>query len=119
MAAGARRVLVIEDEMLPAMLLETLVTELGYEVVGPAARAEQALELVEAEHPDAVILDLNLGGTSALPVAATLAERAIPFAFVTGYERSQLPAEWRGQPLLQKPFTRARLAQTLTALLAA
>ena len=116
--AGAR-VLVIEDEMLPAMMLQDLVSGLGYSVVGPAARPEQALRLVEKERPDAVILDINLGGKSAFPVAAALAERAIPFAFVTGYDRNQLPAEWRDQLLLQKPFTRARLAQTLSALLAA
>ncbi len=119
MAARAPRVLVIEDEMLPAMLLESMVAGLGYAVVGPAARAEQAMAMVADDPPDAVILDINLGGKPAFPVAAALAARAIPFAFVTGYERSQLPAEWRAQPLLQKPFTRARLAETLTALLAA
>ena len=119
MAASARRVLVIEDEMLPAMLLESLVSGLGYAVVGPAGRAEQAMALVDDERPDAAILDINLHGKSAFPLASALAERAIPFAFVTGYERDQLPAEWRARPLLQKPFTRAGLAQTLTTLLAA
>ncbi len=119
MAASVARVLVVEDEMLSAMLLESMVGALGYAVIGPVARIPQALEMVEAEAPDAVILDVNLGGRHAFPVARALGARGIPFAFVTGYSRDQLPAAWRSQPLLQKPFTQARLGHVLADLLAA
>ena len=118
MASVRPRVLVVEDEMLPAMLLESMLTALGCVVVGPAARVGKALELLRTAAPDAVILDVNLGGQPAYPLAAVLQARGVPFVFVTGYGRAQLPAEWRAAPLLAKPFTQAQLAASVAELLA-
>jgi CheY-like chemotaxis protein len=118
MASVSPRVLVVEDEMLPAMMLESMLTGLGCAVIGPAARLGKALELLRTAAPDAVILDVNLGGQPAYPLAAALRAKGVPFVFVTGYGRAQLPAEWRATPLLAKPFTQAQLAAAVAALLA-
>lgn len=110
-----RRVLIVEDETLVAMLLEDMVGELGAEVAGRASRLSRALEL--AEDPglaiDAAILDVNLNGEEAFPIAEALAARGVPFAFSTGYGKSGLPQQWRSRPVIQKPFTQEQIAAIL------
>jgi CheY-like chemotaxis protein len=109
------RVLLVEDETLVAMLLEDMVADLGGTVVGLASRVGRALDLIRA--PDAAIdlavLDVNLGGEDAFPVAAVLAERGVPFAFSTGYGSAGLPEPWRSRPTLQKPFTQPQVEAVL------
>jgi DNA-binding response OmpR family regulator len=76
---SGRRVLVVEDEIMVAWLLEDMLTNLGCTVVGPAARIDQALALIDAEGFDAAVLDLNLNGTKSYPVADALAAHGVPF----------------------------------------
>jgi CheY-like chemotaxis protein len=107
------RVLVVEDEMLPAMLMEDLLTDLGYDVVGPVARVAEGLRLAGFERLDGAILDINVAGTEVFPIAHELAERGIPFIFLSGYASNTLPQVWRGRPTLRKPFRPEDLAQTM------
>jgi len=72
--------------------------------VGPVARLDEALEMARGDAIDLAILDINLNGEKAYPVAEALAARNIPFVFSTGYGRNSLPAHYRGRPTLQKPF---------------
>ncbi|QND66650.1 response regulator [Mesorhizobium loti] len=85
--ADARRlrVLVVEDEALVAMLIEDMLLELGYEVLGPAMRLGPALEMARDEIFDLAVLDVNLANEQSFPVAQLLQERGIPFVFATGY----------------------------------
>ena len=108
------RVLVVEDEMYVAMLLEDTLADLGYDVIGPVARVADGVRLANSERLDGAILDLNLAGADVFPVARELANRGIPFVFVSGYDLSHLPQEWSGRPKLQKPFERHSLAQSMT-----
>jgi CheY-like chemotaxis protein len=110
-----RRILLIEDEMLIAMLLEDMLVDLGHQVVGSITRVNEALAAVTREDFDLVILDLHLNGQSAYPVADALIDRGMPFAFATGYGESGLPEKYRGRPILQKPFAREDLELTLKA----
>src|SRR4051794_39554580 len=87
-----RCVLVVEDEMLVAMELECVLRERGCAVVGPAATVTRALALIDEGRPDAAVLDLNLSGRSALPVAAALNGRDVPFLVVSGYSEPQSQA---------------------------
>src|ERR1700709_523125 len=80
-----RRILIIEDEVLVAMYLEELLTEMGHQVAGPAARINDALELAREAAFDFAVLDVNLAGVPSFPVADVLRQRGIPFVFVTGY----------------------------------
>lgn len=61
MTGDGRRVLVVEDEALVAMLVEDALLDAGFTVIGPAATVEEAMHFLATERPDAVVLDLNLG----------------------------------------------------------
>jgi CheY-like chemotaxis protein len=121
---AGRRILLVEDEPLVALDVEETLRGLGCQVVGPAATLAEALRLVEgaAPLPDAAVLDVNLGGQAAFPVADLLVRQGVPVVFATGY--SELPGGWTsdgGQgrtALLRKPVDRAALAAALGRLLA-
>jgi len=106
------RVLVLEDEPLIAMMLEEWLAELGYEVVGPARTAAEAMELSRDPSLSAAILDVTVPDGNSLGVAEVLRARAIPFAFATGHGDSK-----HGAPVLSKPYDfeafRAMLATRL------
>lgn len=119
-ALNGRRVLVVEDESLVAMLLETILEDLGCQVVGPAATVDEAVELIRADAGlDAALLDVNVGGRPVFPAAAALAERGVPFLFASGYGAAGLPAEWSDRPTIQKPFTEDAIGQALAAAMGA
>ena len=100
-----------------AWTLEDMLAELGCTVVGPAARVDQALAMIEAEAVDAVVLDVNLNGEKSYPVADALAARGVPFVFSTGYGEAGLPEHWRGHPTIQKPFTETAIRDALLKVL--
>ena len=83
-----RRIMIVEDEMLVAMELEALLAEQGCAVIGPAPTADRALALLAEGLPDAAILDVNLNGQTATPVAAALRAQNVPFLLATGYSQS-------------------------------
>ena len=110
---AGRRVLVVEDEALVAMLLETILEDMGCVAVGPAATVDEGLRMAADEAVDAALLDVNVAGRQVFPVAQALKDRGVPFVFSTGYGEGGLPDEWRGQPTLQKPFTEAAVRDAL------
>ena len=107
------RVLVVEDEMMVSMLIEDMLSDLGCVVVGPAARLDEAVALVNAGGIDCAVLDVNLGGQPIFPLADLLREKGRPFAFATGYGDAGLREVDRGSPVLQKPFREGDLARVL------
>ncbi len=113
-----RCVMVVEDEMIVAWLLQDLLDELGYAVAGPAKSVKQAQALIEAGNIDAAVLDINLDGELSYPIADALAARGVPFIFSSGYDRDSLPAAYRAYPLIQKPFDPRKVATALVALMA-
>lgn len=112
------RILVVEDEAIVAMLLEDMLAELGYEVVGPVTRLDRALELARGAPIDAAVLDVNLNGRDTYAVADALSARAIPFIFATGYGAKELAERFRGTPVTQKPFHRDDLERALRVAMA-
>jgi CheY-like chemotaxis protein len=113
---GAKRVLVVEDELLLGILLEGMLAELGHEVVTIAPRVSAALAAVESETYDLAVLDVRLYGESVDPVAAALVAKAIPFIFATGYGRDGVPEPYRNRLVLQKPFSKADLERAIESL---
>ena len=109
-------VLIVEDEMQLAMMLEDLLHASGYRVL-KAARLPAALELAESEVIDAAILDINLAGTKAFPAADVLQRRGIPFMFASGYGEDGLSEQYQGWSMLQKPYGMKQLQQALVSLL--
>ena len=110
------RVLIVEDEALIAMLIEDMLLDFGCQVAGSAAQLEAALALAREGAFDFGIIDVNLGGTTAYPVAQVLRERGIPFAFVTGYGAAGLDPGFSDAPVLQKPFRGDDLAAVVRRL---
>ena len=118
-AFAGRRVLVVEDDAIIAIYLERLVESLGGAVTATVGRVDLALAAIERQQPDAAILDVNLGrGRDSYPVARVLAERHVPFLFVTGYGRDGVQEEFRAHPVLDKPVREGELACTLAMLCA-
>lgn len=105
----ACRVLIVEDELLIAMILEDVLRDLGCEIVGPAASVEKALKLAREEIFDAAILDVTIRGGKVYPVAELLLARGIPFTLASGYGDWALPEALRDLPRLTKPFTAVEL----------
>jgi CheY-like chemotaxis protein len=113
-ALQGRRVLVIEDESLVAMLLETILEDMGCTVVGPESNIDDGLIAATTEASlDAALLDVNVAGREVFPVAEALRARGVPFVFSTGYGEAGLPEHWRGNPTIQKPFTEGAIRDAL------
>jgi chemotaxis family two-component system sensor kinase Cph1 len=101
----AYRVLIVEDSFLVVMALEDLFDRLGWKMIGPAVRVDEALMLARTETFDAAFVDINLAGEMSWPVAAVLKERGIPFVFSTGYNVETLvPTSLRGTAIVSKPY---------------
>jgi CheY-like chemotaxis protein len=113
----AKRILVVEDELMIRMLLEDMLEELGYTVAVEAACIDEALEAVESADFDLAILDVDLSGQPISPVADALVARGRPFVFATGYGEDSLPELHRDRPTLKKPFQLDGLRRALQSML--
>jgi DNA-binding response OmpR family regulator len=113
----AKTCLIVEDETLIALLIEEAIVEMGLTCLGPFSSVSPALERLKDESPDCAVLDINLGGEPIHPVASTLAERNIPFVFVSGYGHTALEAGLPKGPVLDKPFAIDQLQDAVRALL--
>lgn len=112
-ASHGLRVLVVEDELLVALMLEDMLAELGHEVAAIASDLGKALRLASDGRFDLAILDVNLSGSYVYPVADKLSERGIPFAFASGYGQQSLDERHRHRPTLQKPFEESGLKRII------
>jgi CheY-like chemotaxis protein len=99
-----RNVLVVEDEMMIAMLIEDMLSEFGCNLVGPATSILRALDLIDKEQVEIAVLDLNLDGQDTYAIADVLQRKNVPFVFATGYGSTGLRKEYGNRPVLQKPF---------------
>ncbi|MDB5399747.1 MAG: hypothetical protein QOF70_2748 [Acetobacteraceae bacterium] len=114
-----KRVLIVEDELLVALLIEDFLAELGCSILGPCGSVAKALDAARTETFDLAVLDVNLGGEKVYPVAEVLAERHIPFLFLSGYGDEAIPpghSDWR---VCAKPFKGNDLAIMMSAALEA
>src|ERR1700751_4383382 len=108
-----RHILVVEDEMIVAQLLQDMLADLGCLTVGPAASVDEALSMIEMQAFDAAVLDVNLSGQMSYPVADALAALGTPFVFSTGYASNRLQEGYRMFPALQKPYHLTELRDAL------
>ena len=111
--ASPLKVLVVEDESLVALDIETMLEEMGCTVVASVPRLVKALDLASRLDFDLAVLDINLAGEVVYPLAFRLAERGNPFLISTGYSTADLPAELRDRPVLRKPVMLANLKRAV------
>ncbi len=111
---AGKRVLVVEDELLVAMLVEDMLLDAGCVIVGPFARVAEAMAAARTMPVDVALLDVNVAGEMVFPVAYILEERGIPFLFVTGYGQAALPRDRPDWAACTKPFRPDHLFDCLT-----
>ncbi len=106
------KALVVEDDAILANVLDDMLRELGFVDIAHASSVEAALAALDREHPDFVLLDANLRGAHAHPVARALRAAGVPLIVTTGYSPSDLPPALAAETILHKPFnTNALLAR--------
>ena len=104
-----KRILLVEDEYLIAIMAEDMLRTLGAEVVGAVATVEEALAIVGTSAIDCAVLDVNLKHGTSDPVADKLKELGIPYIFATGHGHCDMDAI-----ILSKPYTETNLGRTIT-----
>ncbi|HTU66374.1 MAG TPA: response regulator [Steroidobacteraceae bacterium] len=112
MCLAGLRILIVEDDYFVANETGQALREFGAEILGPVptvARAKEAL----LDIPDCVLLDINLKGEMAFDLAREILIRGIPIVFMTGYDRSIVPASLQSRPWLQKPVETRELIDTV------
>ena len=96
------------------MFVQTMLADLGCEVLGPIHAVGEALDFVATTAPiDVAVLDLNLDGEPAYPIVDALRARGVPIVFCTGYGETGLRASDQGSPVLRKPYRAAELPRVL------
>ena len=110
------KILIVEDNFLLAEVTKGLLEETGCHVVGPVGRLDEGLARARRDALDGAILDINLHGELSFAIAEVLADRGVPFLFVTGYQdRSMVPPPLRSAPRLDKPVPDDRLIEAVAA----
>ena len=111
-------IFLVEDEALIRMMLAEMVEELGHRVVAEAGNVQDARALAETIFFDIAILDINIAGSSIVPVAEIIDRRGLPFLFISGYGSAARPEAFIERPALQKPLMLSKLGETINAILA-
>ena len=94
-------------------LIEDMLWELGCSIVWHASTVGEALGILGQHMPDAAILDVNLVGVDAYPIAAALEANGIPFVIATGSGLNGMVARWAAKPVIRKPFDIGTLQDAL------
>jgi CheY-like chemotaxis protein len=77
----------------------------GADRVKSVGAEEEALQVIENDDFDCVLLDANLHGRPVDGIAATLTRHRMPFIFITGYGRENLPLSFQQAQTLDKPVS--------------
>lgn len=109
------RILILEDDLLTAMDLQLLVEEGGHDVVGPCGSLAAA-RLAVREGFDFAFLDVDLPDGKSFEIAKLLEASGVPFCFVSGSTRHELPESLRGADFIAKPYQHAAIRRSLREL---
>lgn len=107
----------VEDEFFVAVYIDGVLSDAGFEVVGPVGRLDEAKLLARDENLDGAVLDVSIVGGRVDDVADILSDREVPFVFVTSYDRDNLPTQHREATLIAKPFRDDHLVGELRSLI--
>lgn len=113
-----KRVLIVEDEPLIAMDIQSHFLENGWVVVGPVGSIEQALKLIDTDMPSLGILDINLHNQNSYTVAEKLQQRQIPVIFLSGEDGADRPKHLAAMTVVSKPVDYFKLQAAAEAHLA-
>jgi CheY-like chemotaxis protein len=119
-----KRILLVEDEAFVAMSLSRALPRLGYQICRVLASGEEALESVETDQPDLILMDIHLvGAWDGIQTAERIRVRHnMPIVFMTGYDIGDIQEKTRhitNAAHVEKPIGVPALAQIIEATLAA
>jgi AmiR/NasT family two-component response regulator len=107
------RVVIAEDEAIIRLDLKEILVSAGYDVVGEAARGDDAIALVDEHQPDLVILDIKMPGVDGVHAARDIAQRhKVAIMLLTAFSQRDLIEDARDAGVdayLVKPFRRSEL----------
>ena len=116
--AVSGRVLIIEDEAIIAMDLESIVADLGHRVTGVARTRDAAIDLAKKDTPDLVLADIQLADNSSgidavHDILKELGDR--PVIFITAFPERLLTGE-RPEPafLISKPYSEEQVRSAVS-----
>ena len=109
---GELRILVVEDDPVISLHLESIITQIvDAEVIVSQSAAEARFALQGVI--DYAFLDVDVTDGTTYAVASALHARAIPFAFLSASNREHVPAALRSAPFVAKPYTPGDIADLL------
>ena len=111
-----RRVLIVEDDPVVAMVVEDTLQGMGLETLVNLSLLDALTEL-EASDIDAALIDMGLRGESARPIVLALIAREIPFVVMSGTDQPKLTAEFPQIRIVLKPLSVQSLEQIVLELL--
>jgi CheY-like chemotaxis protein len=107
----------VEDDYIVASDLARALEERGAEVIGPAGSIGAALKLITEQNAlDGAVLDVDLRGQRAYPLADALRVAGVPFVFTTGYDEWIIPNIYAAVPRLEKPVDIRALLRALSGI---
>lgn len=110
---SGKRILLVEDEYYIADDVRRTLIAAGADVLGPFATVPKAQQALDEGGFDCAVIDLNLHGESATPIADRLLEEGKSFAIATGYGSGAVPDRFRQVPRIEKPFDPPALLQLM------
>jgi DNA-binding response OmpR family regulator len=113
MLQSGNKLLIVEDQPVIAEMLEDLAVTLGWDVAAIAYSVEGAMMALEDVRPTLAVLDIDLGDSTSLGIAAICSSRSIPVIFITGFGPSEIPPECANAPVLIKPFSEEAFANAV------
>jgi DNA-binding response OmpR family regulator len=111
------RVLVVEDEWVIAEDHAQTLRDASHEVVGPCPSVRTALNLIDKNHIDVAVLDVQLQNEKSFVIAERLRQIGVPFVLLSGHDERVLPPEWHGTQMLCKPVEPGVLLAAVAALI--
>lgn len=111
--SSARRLLLVEDEVIVGILMREMLEDMGFSVGEPCRTLADALAAAREEAFDGAVLDMNLNGAAVYPLADLLTSQNVPFVFVTGYSADAVDGRFAKVPIVQKPVTSEALAEVI------
>lgn len=111
-------ILIVEDEILTAASIKTVLLQMGYEVTSIVDSGEEAIQKAEQEHPDIILMDIKIkGDLDGIEAAKTIYDKhKIPFIYLTSF--SNTPTRKRAEATnpsgyVLKPFNEKQLQKTI------
>ena len=118
---GKAKILIVDDELITTIALTMYLQRFGYAVCEPVCSANEVIKAIEQEHPDLVLMDVNLGGGhfDGIEIARQIhACFGIPIAFISAYSPQELEKHTdKIEPVgyFTKPFDYQNMQNTLAA----